>query len=240
MSSPVEDVCATSEVAANHGSDPSVTCRAVIFDLWGTLVEFPWDLAKAHLAEMAGQLGVDADQLGSAWRKLEPAWETTTLTASLELLCRELAVKDPDIEKLRDLRLAYMRQAIKPRAEVLETLRELRRRGLRLGLITACSGDVPIVWHETPLADLVDVTVFSCTVGVCKPDPLIYRIAVGELRVEAERCLYVGDGGHDELGGATRAGMTAVLLQTGTEPRSPKAVGWTWRISAIPDVLNLL
>jgi putative hydrolase of the HAD superfamily len=228
------------EVANNHSPEPSVSWRAVIFDLWDTVVEFPWDLAKAHLSEMAGQLGVDADQLSIAWRKLEPAWETTPLTASLQLLCRELDVKDPDIEKLRDLRLAYMRRAIKPRVEVLETLREVRRRGLRLGLITACSGDVPMVWGETPLAGLFDATVFSCAVGVCKPDPRIYRIAVAELRVPADRCLYVGDGGHDELRGAARAGMTAILLQTGTEPSSPKAMGWTSRISAIPEVLNLL
>jgi putative hydrolase of the HAD superfamily len=230
----------TSEVASNHSPDTSVSWRAVIFDLWDTLVEFPWDLAKAHLSEMADQLGVDADRLRMAWQKLEPAWETTPLTASLQLLCRELDVKDPDIEKLRDLRLAYMRRAIKPRVDVLETLREMRRRGLRLGLISACSGDVPTVWGETPLADLFDVTVFSCMVGVCKPDPRIYRIAVTELCVQADRCLYVGDGGHDELRGAARAGMTAILLQTGTEPSSPKAMGWTSRISAIPEVLNLL
>jgi putative hydrolase of the HAD superfamily len=226
--------------ANNHSSDPSASWRAVIFDLWDTLVEFPWDLAKAHFSEMAGQLDVDADRLAAAWRNLEPAWETTPLMASLQLLCRELGVKDPDIEKLRDFRLAYMRRAIKPGVEVLGTLREVRRRGLRLALISACSGDVPTVWGETPLADLFDVTVFSCMVGVCKPDPRIYRIAVAELCVEAGRCLYVGDGGHDELAGAARAGMTAILFHADTEPSSPKAMGWTSRISAIPEVLNLL
>jgi FMN phosphatase YigB (HAD superfamily) len=123
-------------------------------------------------------------------------------------LCRELGVRRPDIEKLCDLRLAYMRQALKPRAEVIETLREVRARGLRVGLISACSGDVPLVWGDTPLADLVDVPVFSCVVGFCKPDPRISWLASSELGVESRNCLYVGDGGHDELGGAARAGMT--------------------------------
>lgn len=214
--------------------------RAIVFDLWDTLVQFPWKLAEAHFAAMARQLRVDADWLRSTWRELEPAWETMSLTASLQLLCRRLGVRDADIEMLRDLRLAYMRRALKPRAEVIETLHELRRRGLRLGLISACSGDVPAVWAETPLADLIDVPVFSSVVGFCKPDPRIYQLTSSELGVQPSRCLYVGDGGHDELAGAARAGMTAVLLQTGRGPSSPEAQGWTARIGAIPDVLTLL
>ena len=84
------------------------------------------------------------------------------------------------------------------------------------------------------------MTVFSCTVGIRKPDPRLYRIAITKLRVEADRCLYVGDGGHDELGGAARAGMTAILLQTDPEPNSPKATGCASKVNAIPEVLDLL
>ena len=214
--------------------------RAVIFDLWDTLVEFPWELANVHFAAMARELGVDAERLRSTWRELEPAWETMPLSPSLQLLCRQLGVEGADIEKLRDLRLAYTRRALTPRADVIETLRELRGRRLRLGLISACSGDVPGVWGETTLADLIDAPVFSCVVGFCKPDPRIYRLASSDLGVQASKCLYVGDGGHDELAGAARAGMTAILLQTGDGPRPPESQGWTARISAIPEVLRLL
>lgn len=76
--------------------------------------------------------------------------------------------------------------------------------------------------------------------GFCKPDPRIYELATFELRVAASSCLYVGDGGHDELGGATRAGMTAVLLQTGKTPGPPQAQEWSARIHAIPELLLLL
>ena len=58
--------CSIEDLRRRHGSDPgsssndcsarSLSREAVIFDLWDTLVEFPWELAKAHLAEMAGQL----------------------------------------------------------------------------------------------------------------------------------------------------------------------------------------
>jgi putative hydrolase of the HAD superfamily len=184
----------------------SIRWQAVIFDLWDTLVEFPWKLVEARDAAIAGQLAVDADRLRSAWLRLEPVWETRPLMASLQLLCRELGVHDPDLEQLRRLRLDHKQRALKPRADVTETLRELRRRGLRLGLITACSGDVPVVWSETSLAEFFDTTVFSCEVGFSKPDARIYQQAAERLHVPPESCLYVGDGGHDELAGAARAG----------------------------------
>ena len=52
----VEDTGVIPGVASNDCSARSASRGAVIFDLWDTLVEFPWELAKAHLAEMAGQL----------------------------------------------------------------------------------------------------------------------------------------------------------------------------------------
>jgi putative hydrolase of the HAD superfamily len=192
------------------------------------------------LAVLGTELGVDAARLRAMWRELEPAWETMPLTASLELLCRELDAENPDIEMLRSLRLAYMRQALRPQQEVIETLGELRRRGLRLGLISACSGDVPEIWGETPFADLIDAPVFSCVVGFCKPDPRIYELATTELCVAARSCLYVGDGGHDELRGATRAGMTAILLHRGNKSGLPRERGWSAQIGSIPEVLTLV
>jgi putative hydrolase of the HAD superfamily len=226
--------------AVNKSGIASTRFGAVIFDLWDTLVDFPWELAEAHFAEMAGQLAVDTGRLRSIWRQLEPRWETMPLTPSLELLCHELDVREADILQLRRLRLDYMRQALQPRPEVTETLRELRQRGLRLGLITACSGDVPLVWSETPFAGLFDTTVFSCAVGFCKPDPRIYKRALDDLGVSPSICLYIGDGGHDELAGATRVGMTAALLQRRNESTRPQAGAWEPRIKTIPELLRLV
>lgn len=225
--------------AFSHETAPTAL-RAVIFDLWDTLVDFPWELAEAHFSAMARQLAVDTDRLRSIWRELEPQWETIPLTQSLQLLCHELGAREADIVQLRRLRLDYMRQALQPRPEVTETLCELRRRRLRLGLITACSGDVPLVWPETALARLIDTTVFSCAVGFCKPDPRIYKRALDDLRVSASSCLYVGDGGHDELAGARRVGMTAALLQRSDKPASPHVASWEPRITTIPEVLTLV
>ena len=73
-------------------------------------------------------------------------------------------------------------------------------------MISVCTEDVPQVWDETPLGGEFDATVFSCDVGVSKPDPRIYEIACERLEVEPAECLFVGDGANDELPGAERVG----------------------------------
>src|SRR5438046_3158146 len=62
------------------------------------------------------------------------------------------------------------------------------------------------------VAPLLETCVYSIEVGVCKPDPLIYKIACSRLDVSPEECLYVGDGGSQELTGARAVGMTAIRL----------------------------
>jgi putative hydrolase of the HAD superfamily len=125
---------------------------------------------------------------------------------------------------------------------VVETLDELRARGVRLGLISVCSEEVPEAWPETPLAGRFDATTFSSECGVMKPDREIYLRTTRALEVEPPDCLYVGDGGNDELAGAARVGMTPVLiLPDGREPFWPEIREWDGlRIRAIPEVLELV
>ena len=52
-------------------------------------------------------------------------------------------------------------------------------------MISVCTQDVPQVWDETPLGGKFDATVFSCDVGVSKPDPRIYEIACERLERRA-------------------------------------------------------
>jgi putative hydrolase of the HAD superfamily len=52
--------------------------------------------------------------------------------------------------------------------------------------------------------------VLSCETGLVKPDPEIFKLCAARLGVRPEDCLYVGDGGSDELRGASTVGMTPV------------------------------
>jgi len=94
-------------------------------------------------------------------------------------------------------------------AEVLELLDQLRSRGLRLGVISNCFAEDVATWPQCALASRVDCTVFSCDVGLAKPDPDIYLEALRRLHVDPSDAWYIGDGADDELSGAEQVGLRA-------------------------------
>jgi putative hydrolase of the HAD superfamily len=139
-------------------------------------------------------------------------------------------------EEIASMRRAVTQQGLVPVLGALETIAELRERGLLIGLITVCTDDVPRLWPETPFHGLFDAEVFSCSVGLRKPDPRIYLLACDQLGVEPREAVFVGDGANDELAGAERVGMTAVLLE-----RPGQDQPWTGqRIRSLPELLELL
>ena len=211
--------------------------RAVVFDLWDTLVEFPAreaDVLKSRLAELAA---VDPDEFERRWRDGYRASQTGPLADSY----RALGIPDEHVEEHVAARHAFARTALRLRREARETLAALRSRGVKLGLITVCSEEVPAAWPETELAGLFDAETFSSACGLIKPDPEIYLSTLAALGVEPADALFVGDGANDELGGAERVGMTPVLfVPEGREPYWAEVRDWRGlRVSALPDVVGL-
>ena len=208
--------------------------RAVIFDLWDTLALWP---SKAF------------DDVVSRFRAyipdLDRVWSETyddRQTGRLEEYFRGLGLEGDALATCLRLRSEFTRDALVAREGAIETLEELRRRGLKRGLISVCSSDVEDIWDETDLAAHVDDVVLSCAVGLRKPDPRIYELACERLGVQPDECLFVGDGANDELAGAERVGMRAVcVLPPGrTEPLWPEARGWVPTISSLGEVLELV
>ena len=214
--------------------------RAIIFDLWATLV--PWDQegADRFYDAMAQAAGVEESLFREAWLSGRKSREVGPIADYLHGLFDELGA-EPDLEALLDMRRDWTKRSLQPRPDALETLAELRRRGHLLGLISVCSQDVPHVWDETPFAGALDEVVFSCDVGVSKPDPRIYEIACERLGVEAADCLFVGDGANDELPGAERVGMAAVQLRAPGETLTPDGEAWRGAsIEHLNEVLDLV
>ena len=99
------------------------------------------------------------------------------------------------------------------------------------------------MWPETPFHGLFDSTVFSCSVGMKKPDPAIYALACEELGVDAADCVYIGDGFSNELSGARSCGMRPFLLAPPDEEPSdsPRCEARMWdgeRLSSLSDVIQ--
>lgn len=185
--------------------------KAVVFDLWDTLVVWPTEDGNNFHRRMADHVGIPQERFGEAWVAAYDQRATGPLEPSVRAVCRELGVADDLVDSLIAVRVDFTREVLVPRPGAIEVLDELRRRGLRLGLISVCSEEVPRLWEETPLAPRIDAAVFSCSVGVAKPDPRIYRIAAERLDVEPDACLFVDDR-PEFVEGAIAAGMDAVVL----------------------------
>ncbi len=189
---------------------------------------------------MAARLGVPEERFLEAWSRAEPQRSTAPLIESARSVCRELGADEAEAEELVRMRREAAAGWIVLRADAEATVAALRDRGHRLCLISVCSEETVEAWAETPLAPYFDATVFSCLVGLRKPDPRIYELACERLAVPPRDCLFVGDGANDELPGAERVGMTAVQLRVPGEPLAPEAQAWPGaRVSSLGEVVAL-
>ena len=196
---------------------------AVIFDLFGTLADnFSTREYEEALVQMASALSIAPDDFKRGWyssSKARNAAAPQNLEDRVEYICAGLGAPREQRQILYAVRVRfdYIRQVMKPRLDAIEVLSHIKVLGCKLGLISDCSDEIPVIWPETPLAPLFDATVFSCSVGFRKPDARIYQLAVERLSIPPERCLYVGDGGSQELSGALGAGMQPVLIRLDAE-----------------------
>jgi putative hydrolase of the HAD superfamily len=119
-------------------------------------------------------------------------------------------------------------------AAVLETL---RRRGFLLGVVSNADGRIEADLLEAGLGTYLATVVDSHVVGIEKPDPAVFRLALARLGMAPEASLYVGDLYSIDVLGARRAGLEAVLL----DPlgRYPGAVDCE-RIAGLRELLDLL
>jgi putative hydrolase of the HAD superfamily len=212
--------------------------RAVIFDLWDTLVDWPVGEGEELKRRVAEHVGGDADAFEQAWRESYRASQTGPFADVL----RSLGVPDEHVDAHVTARHDFGRRFLRLRDGAREAIAELRRRGVKLGLITVCSEEVPAAWPESELAGLFDAETFSSECGLVKPEPEIYLRTAEALGVPAEECFFVGDGANDELAGAERVGMTPVLFAPdGRELLWPQVRGWRGlRVSSVADVLALV
>jgi putative hydrolase of the HAD superfamily len=156
----------------------------------------------------------------------------------------KLPVDPAKAQEAHEIRREFACTYFNPRDDAFATIKLLKESGLKLGLISDCTFEIPKLWKTLPFADYFDATVFSCEAGVKKPSPIVYSTACERLGVEGGDCIYVGDGFSNELAGASEAGMRAVLLYIpGEEVPDPRAREVDWegdRVDSLSRVSDLL
>ncbi|WBB72977.1 HAD family hydrolase [Micromonospora sp. WMMD1128] len=189
--------------------------HAVLFDFFGTLTHGV-RRGDAHRA-VAEQLGCSTEALvevlnGSYYERASGFFGDAEST--MRWVCAQVGVRPSDaaVRAAVAARHRAVRADTRLRAEAVPVLAALRRRGVRTGLVSDCTHELPAFLPQLAVAPLLDTRVFSVRVGVCKPDPALFLTACHRLGRAPADCLYVGDGGSQELTGAQRVGLRAVRL----------------------------
>jgi putative hydrolase of the HAD superfamily len=224
---------------------------AVVFDMYGTLTpNWPQEYWDEQKRASAVGIGIPAEEWIAA---LDGSWHERVsgrfggLLETFRAVAR-LAGYSPTDEQLAlavAQRCTTYHTAQQLRPDAVETLRTLRSGGLKIALVSDCTGELPAVWDASPLAEHFDTTVFSCMEGTRKPDPELFLAAARRLGLEPAQCLYVGDGGGDELHGSAAVGMLPVLLAAsdwlGSKAAGRREDAWTGlRAEALSEIPMLL
>jgi putative hydrolase of the HAD superfamily len=92
------------------------------------------------------------------------------------------------------------------------TLDALRERGLAVGIVSNSDGRLERRLGEIGIADRFDFVIDSAVVGVSKPDPGIFRLALDRAALAPADAMYVGDYYEVDVVGSRAAGMAPVLF----------------------------
>lgn len=188
--------------------------KAIIFDLFETLVTES-NSVKVTSFEIAEMLKVPYDE----YKKIVS-----------ELRCSRYRGEYPDfrdvliyvfntLERPCDMDLinsiAIERETCKAKCfndisdEIIYMLKELKNCDLKLILVSNASSEEIKEFYNCKLASYFHEIIFSCETGYIKPEPEIYKEACNRIGVTPQNCIFIGDGGSNELVGAEYLGMKA-------------------------------
>ena len=104
-------------------------------------------------------------------------------------------------------------RSLEPDAEAALAL--ARRAGLATAVISNSNGTIAEILDTLGLGRHLDFVIDSSKVGVEKPDPRIFHIALERAQLRPEHAAYIGDLYSIDVLGARAAGLDAVLMDPG-------------------------
>ena len=186
---------------------------AVVFDLGGVVMESPLHAIARYerdhgLPSNAVNRAILAAGDAGAWSRLERGeLAVVDFFPVFEADCRAHGVE------LSGARVMdYIREAATPRPAMIEAIRRIRARDLRVAALTNNWVTSEVRPERAALRELFHVFIESSVVGMRKPDPRIYELTCRELGVEPARTAFLDDIGRN-LKAARALGMTTIKVE---------------------------
>ena len=212
--------------------------KAIFFDFFNTLASY--DMPREQMyADMCKEYGIEVDTraLFKSISKADLFYREENRRNPVDKLSKEeqfafwvkyvmLALKGAGVEADKELAAGILKRMMKVRWEfklfddALPTLKQLKKQGIKLGLISNVAKDIDELFNKLELQQHLDFIVTSFEVGHDKPDPEIFLAALEKAGVRPEEAMYVGDQYELDIVGARNVGMKAVLIDR--EDMSPE------------------
>ena len=196
----------------------------VLFDAGGTLVHLDYfflhkELRRAGIrvtrravrhAEYAAKREIDRRALGSL-QDTDEIRRRPYFAALLEELAVDASIATQLLQRFNAAHVQdNLWRVMMPSTP--QVLTELRDRGLTLGVVSNADGRIASILGNCGIEQFFDVVIDSHFVGVEKPDPRIFQLALEQAKTQAERAIFVGDIYGIDVLGAERAGIRPLLL----------------------------
>src|SRR5262245_21285426 len=196
----------------------------VLFDAGGTLVHLDYAFLHKELRQAGITLSRRAIRRAEYAARAEIDRRMHRLVADTDearrrpyfaVLLEQLGVEATTISRLIERFDAAHAQANLWRVMLPSTpriLQELRERGLTLGVVSNADGRITTILRQCGIEQFFQVVIDSHVVGVEKPDPRIFQLALAQPQARAEQAIFVGDIYAIDVLGAERAGIRPLLL----------------------------
>ena len=208
---------------------PEFRYEMVIFDVGGTLIGFHEPEPFQEFLAWAGLPATDDDARRFHRRLVSVIVAERDGAQGLGAHGRDLrawwrgifAQTWPDRADLAEEMLAWLFANRFDRlfSDVMPALEALHGLGLPLAVVSNFDTHLRDLLRELDLLHHFEFVIVSAEVGIAKPEPGIFELAVARAKRPRERLLYVGDHIGDDIEGAWGAGLDAVLIDRGNRRR---------------------
>ena len=190
--------------------------KAVFFDLFETLITEKTRSDFQTRAPIHERLGTTKDKSSLWWAENGDTAMTGRFPDCLARFTDLCAAVGSPFTKNEIVMAAQEHEVWKSKVlscvepHIFKMLRTVQARGLKVGIISNALPEEVLAWQFCPLQDLMAPVVFSCSVGIMKPDREIFELACSCMCIQPSEAYFVGDGGFDELQGAASVGMRVI------------------------------
>lgn len=218
---------------ARRGPGRPMTGACVLFDLYGTLVDLRlnedtpalWTGVAAAIRDLGGDTARASDVRARFLGMLKEESARRETGFVMEAVFRRLLESSGATADVASLGRVFRRLSTDERslrAYVRPLFEALRRNQYAFGIVSNTEALLTrFDLERCPILLSADAIVLSSDVGVRKPDPRIFRIALDRLQAAPASSVFIGNSFAEDVEGARRAGLRAVYLDdaaTGVEP----------------------